>query len=231
MKVGLLLCDHVRPAFRDEFGDYPAIFQRAWSTFDFEVFAVCDGQFPSSVDICDAYIATGSSHSVYEELDWIIQLQQFIRDIHQSEKYFLGVCFGHQLLAAALGGEVKKAQSGWSVGIQTFTISQQEAWMDPFQPQLNLLMMCQDQVHVLPPNATVLASTPACPVGIFRVGQRMLGVQAHPEFSKAYDQLLMETRIDRMGAKTVEQGVASLSLPLDAEKFIQWTLRFLSALD
>lgn len=229
MKVGLLLCDHVRPAFRAEFEDYPAIFQRAWPTFDFEVFAVCDGQFPSSVDACDTYIATGSSHSVYEDLDWIIQLKQFIRDIHQSEKYFLGVCFGHQLLAAALGGEVKKAQSGWSVGIQTFTISQQEAWMDPFQMQLNLLMMCQDQVHVLPPNSRVLASTSACPVGIFRVGQRMLGVQAHPEFSRAYDKVLMEARIDRMGAETVEKAINTLSLPLDATRFIQWTVRFLSA--
>jgi len=231
MKVGLLLCDHVRPEFREEFEDYPAIFQRAWPSFDFEVFAVCDGQFPASVDICDAYIATGSSYSVYEEIDWIIQLQQLIRDIHQSEKYYLGVCFGHQLLAEALGGQVKKAQSGWSIGVQTFTISQKEAWMEPFQAELNLLMMCQDQVHVLPPNATVLASTPACPVGIFRVGNRMLGVQAHPEFSKAYDRLLMETRIDRIGAATVAKAIESLSLPLDATRFIQWTVRFLSTVD
>lgn len=229
MKVGLLLCDHVRPEFREEFEDYPAIFQRVWPSFDFEVFAVCDGQFPASVDICDAYISTGSSFSVYEELDWIIQLQQFIRDIHQSEKYYLGVCFGHQLLAEALGGQVKKAQSGWSIGVQTFTISQEEAWMEPFQSSLNLLMMCQDQVHVLPPNATVLASTPVCPVGIFRVGDRMLGVQAHPEFSKAYDKILMETRIDRMGAETVAKAIETLSLPLDATRFIQWTVRFLSS--
>ncbi len=229
MKVGLLLCDHVRPEFRNEFEDYPVMFQQAWPSFEFEVFAVCDGQFPTDATACDAYIASGSSYSVYEELDWIIRLKQLIRDIHQAERYYLGVCFGHQLLAEALGGEVKKAKSGWSVGIQTFTISQQEAWMDPFQAELNLLMMCQDQVHVLPPKATVLASTPACPVGIFRVGNRMLGVQAHPEFSKAYDRLLMETRIDRMGAATVAKAIESLSLPLDATRFIQWTVRFLSA--
>ncbi len=229
MKVGLLLCDHVRPEFRDEFEDYPVMFQEAWPSFDFEVFAACDGHLPSSAAACDAYIATGSSYSVYEELDWIIQLKQFIREIQQSEKYYLGVCFGHQLLAEALGGEVKKAQIGWSIGIQTFTIFQREAWMDPFQEQLNLLMMCQDQVHVLPPNATVLASTPACPVGIFRVGQRMLGVQAHPEFSKAYDKILMETGIDRMGEESVAKAIKTLSLPLDATRFIQWTVRFLSA--
>ena len=228
MKVGLLLCDHVMPELRDSFGDYPVIFAKAWPGFDFELFEACDGVFPPHVDSCDAYLATGSRHSVYEDLEWINQLKQFIRDIYQSDKYYLGVCFGHQLLAEALGGVVKKAESGWLVGVDTFESIKQQAWMVPFQTQLNLLMMCQDQVHVLPPDATILASTARCPVGIFQVGQRMLGVQAHPEFSKDYDQALMERRVERMGVKTVEKGIASLSLSLDAPLFCKWAAHFLT---
>ncbi len=99
--------------------------------------------------------------------------------------------------------------------------------MQPYQSNLNLLMMCQDQVQELPPNSQVLASAPTCPVGMFQVGDRMLVVQAHTEFSKAYDQLLMESRVDRMGEEVVQGGIASLDQPLDAQLFCRWSEQFL----
>ncbi|MBX2872626.1 MAG: gamma-glutamyl-gamma-aminobutyrate hydrolase family protein, partial [Saprospiraceae bacterium] len=199
MKVGLLLCDHVRTAYLDEFGDYPPMFAAAWPSFDFEVFAVCDGEFPASIRDCNAYLASGSRYSVYEKKDWIAELKTFVQEVAAKELPYLGVCFGHQLLAEALGGAVKKVESGWCVGTHSFEMKEQEDWMNPYQSSLNLLMMCQDQVQVLPSDSKVLASAPTCPVGMFQVGDRMLGVQAHPEFSKAYDQVLMETRVERMG--------------------------------
>ncbi|MEZ5042762.1 MAG: hypothetical protein R2828_22905 [Saprospiraceae bacterium] len=229
MKVGLLLCDHVNPLFSDEFGDYPEMFQDFWPTLELEVFAVCDGQFPDTVGDCEAYIATGSSYSVYERIDWIERLKGFIREIHAAGKYYLGVCFGHQLLAEALGGKVLKSNRGWSIGVHTFSILKKEAWMLPYQDTLNLLMMCQDQVEVLPPGGVLLGSTPNCPMGMFRVGTKLLGIQAHPEFSKAYDQVLMESRVDRMGEAIVRQGIASLAQPLDASLFGEWAIRFFAA--
>ena len=227
MKVGLLLCDHVRPEYQATYGDYPGMFQAAWPNFDFEVFAVCDGQFPTSVRDCEAYLATGSRYSVYEPIDWIDQAKSLVKEIAASDLPYLGVCFGHQLLAEALNGKVRKAESGWCVGVHSFELQVESSWMQPYQTNLNLLMMCQDQVQELPPNSQVLASAPNCPVGMFQVGDRMLGVQAHPEFSKAYDQLLMETRVDRMGEDVVQSGIASLDQPLDARLFCQWSEQFL----
>lgn len=228
MKVGLLLCDHVRPKYQTQFGDYPPMFAATWPSFDFEVFAVCDGEFPTSVNDCEAYLSSGSRYSVYEEHDWIVELKSLVKEIAAKELPYLGVCFGHQMLAEALGGVVKKAESGWCVGTHSFEMKEQADWMNPYQATLNLLMMCQDQVQVLPPDSIVLASAPTCPVGMFQVGDRMLGVQAHPEFSKAYDQVLMEDRVERMGATVVQEGIESLDLPLDAELFCQWSTQFLS---
>ncbi len=213
MKVGLLLCDHVRSEYLDEFGDYPAMFAAAWPSFNFEVFAVCDGEFPASVHDCTAYLASGSRFSVYEEHEWIEELKQVVQEIAAKELPYLGVCFGHQMLAEALGGAVKKAESGWCVGIHDFRMQEQANWMSPYQNTLHLLMMCQDQVQQLPPDSKILASAPTCPVGMFQVGNRMLGVQAHPEFSKAYDRVLMEDRVEKMGSTVVQAGIESLALP------------------
>lgn len=228
MKVGLLLCDHVRSEYQSAFGDYPPMFAAAWPAFDFEVFAVCDGEFPASVKDCSAYLASGSRFSVYEEHDWILELKSLVKEIAAKELPYLGVCFGHQMLAEALDGKVKKADSGWCVGIHRFEMQEQASWMNPYQASLNLLMMCQDQVQVLPPDSKVLASAPTCPVGMFQVGERMLGVQAHPEFSRPYDRVLMEDRVEKMGAAVVKAGVESLALPLDAGLFCQWSTQFLS---
>lgn len=229
MKIGLLLCDHVRPEFRDEFGDYPAMFSDFLPELEMETFAVCDNKFPDSANACDAYIATGSSYSVYENIDWIIRLKEFVQEIRAANKAYVGICFGHQMLGEALGGKVQKSENGWGVGVHTFQILEQKSFMNPFQPSVNLLMMCQDQVVEFPPNSKVIAKSAICPVGMFLVGDRMLGIQAHPEFPKAYNQTLMENRISRMGAVTVEKGIKSLDMPLDASLISQWIMGFLSA--
>lgn len=228
MKVGLLLCDHVRSTFQAEFGDLPAMFERAWPGLEWEVFPVVDGIFPAAVKDCQAYIASGSRYSVYDELAWIAQLKTTIQAIATQQIPYLGVCFGHQMLAESLGGKVQKAKTGWCVGVHTFAMQKQAEWMSPYQSKLNLLMMCQDQVMELPPNSQVLATSPACPVGMFQVGDHMLGVQAHPEFSKNYNQRLMESRVELMGAAVVTEGIASLQLPLDAALFCTWAQEFLA---
>jgi GMP synthase-like glutamine amidotransferase len=163
---------------------------------------------------------------VYDEEEWIFTLKDFLRQIYQSEKIYLGVCFGHQMLAEALGGKVEKSEVGWCVGVHTFQMLEHRSWMVPALPAVNLLMMCQDQVMQLPPDSTLLASTPDCPVAMFQVGKRMVGVQAHPEFPKKYDQALMELRVERIGAAKVALGIASLELPTHELVMAQWLKNF-----
>ncbi|MCF0039166.1 glutamine amidotransferase-related protein [Dyadobacter fanqingshengii] len=232
VKVGLLECDHVRDELRHIAGDYrqmfPALFLNVAPEWEFQFYDVCNGHFPPSVDACDIYICTGSKSSVYDQEDWITRLKAFVISIHQSQKTFIGVCFGHQILGEALGGKVEKSPAGWCVGVHRFQLTKRESWMEPFTDSFNLLMMCQDQVMTLPPDATLLAETPDCPHAMFRVGERMLGIQAHPEFPKAYDQALMELRVERIGENKVELGIASLELPTQEIMFAHWIKNFSS---
>ena len=227
MKIALLICDRVNDDLLHIQGDYPEMFFALFPTLKFEVFRVSEGHFPKDVNDFDAYMVNGSKYSVYEEMDWIIRLKDFVRDIYKYEKKYVGVCFGHQLLAEALGGKVAKTENGWCVGVHEFDILQQEKWMRPFQANIQLLMMCQDQVHLLPKESTVLATSKNCPVGMFRVGENMLGVQAHPEYSKAYDKALMELRQEKIGVAVVEEGIESLNKNVDRDLIANWILNFL----
>lgn len=203
------------------------MFQAWLPQFDFDIIEVCQGEFPNHVDQYDIYLATGSRFSVYDDITWIDQLKDFVKTIQSAKKIYIGVCFGHQMLAEALGGKVEKATVGWSVGVQSFSIQKEKAWMEPRQNPVNLLMMCQDQVKLLPPDGEILASTITCPVGMFQVGKRMLGIQAHPEFSKAYDQALMEARIEKIGLETVSEGLKSLKEPIHAPEIQKWVDKFI----
>ncbi|MCE7043495.1 glutamine amidotransferase-related protein [Dyadobacter sp. CY312] len=230
MKVGLLECDHVREELQHIAGDYrnmfPALFLQVAPDWEFEFYDVCQGQFPEYVNECDVYICTGSKSSVYDDESWIHELKEFIRQIHSSGKVFIGVCFGHQSLGEALGGKVQKSSVGWCVGVHSFDLIKQEEWMSPQISPFNLLMMCQDQVLHLPPESVLLAQTADCPNAMFRVGNNMLGIQAHPEFPKDYDKALMEIRVDRIGAEKVAAGVASLKIQTDQLLVAEWIRKF-----
>lgn len=231
MKIGLLECDHVREELLSIAGDYrqmfPALFSQVAPDWEYVFYDVCNGHFPESVEECDAYLCTGSKSSVYDDEAWIHRLKELVRTIYEKQKVYIGVCFGHQMLGEALGGKVRKSEVGWCVGVHTFEMVQVESWMEPSAETVNLLMMCQDQVQELPAGSTVLARTPDCPVGMFRVGQTMLGVQAHPEFPKVYDQALMELRVDRMGVEKVEAGIASLQKPVHELTVARWIKNFI----
>lgn len=227
MTVGLLVCDQVREEYREEFGSYPEMFQRLFPNYEFQLYNVFKGEFPASIDDCEVYMATGSSHSAYEDLAWIHQTKAFIKNLFEANKYFIGFCFGHQLMAEALGGKVEKAPVGWCVGVHAFDVYKIKSWMRPAKTQVNYLLMCQDQVMTLPENAQVLAGNKACPNAILQVGERMMSIQAHPEFSKAYDQTLMESRVERIGAETVARGIESLKMEINVPVFRQWVDSFL----
>lgn len=227
MKTGLLICDHVLDRFRPIAGGYEDMFPALFAGLELEPFYVCDGQFPASAEACDAYLCTGSKYSVYDDIGWIHRLKDFVREVHRQGKPFLGVCFGHQMMAEALGGQVKRAEVGWCIGAHTFEVVQPEDWMAPFAPNFNLLMLCQDQVVRLPPGSTVLAHTADCPVGMFRIGETMLGIQAHPEFVADYNRAMMEDRAERMGREKVRRGLISLQRPLHRELLAAWMTRFL----
>jgi GMP synthase-like glutamine amidotransferase len=232
MRVGLLECDHVAPRFRHIAGDYcdmfAALLAPAAPAATLVPFDVCNGQFPESVNTCDAYLCTGSRESAYERADWIVRLLDFVRDLHAARAPFVGICFGHQVLAEALGGRVERASSGWGVGVHEMDVVRAEPWMQPSRPACRLQYMHQDQVVLLPPGAELLGRTDHCPVAMFGIGERLLGIQAHPEFPTPYSEALISDRVDRIGADRAMHGRASLThQEVDRTLAASWIARFL----
>src|SRR5262245_3412700 len=127
MKIGLLECDDVVGRFPEVRGGYREMFAALLPGFSFEYFSAFKGELPSSSQRCDAWIAPGSKYAVYDGTPWIADLAAFIRGT-EGDKPFVGICFGHQMLAHAMGGEVKKASQGWGVGVLPLEILKQESW-------------------------------------------------------------------------------------------------------
>ncbi|SVB02287.1 uncharacterized protein METZ01_LOCUS155141, partial [marine metagenome] len=116
----------------------------------FDQLFVAEGEWPASIDDYDAYLITGSPCSVNEGHLWIEKLQQFVRDCLVSQKKLVGICFGHQLIASALGGTVKRRRDGWLLGVESFDIVDVQSWMKPIQMKCEIFHINQDHVSVLP---------------------------------------------------------------------------------
>lgn len=220
IRIGVLECDHVDDRFRSIQGDYvdmfAALFDEAAKSepghaVDVVAYDAIGGRLPASPAACDAWVVTGSRYSVYDDRPWIVALGRFVREVRDAGVPFAGICFGHQLLAHALGGRTEKAASGWGVGAI-------DTWLTPVEPLSEgrdagnpavLLYLHQDQVVALPPGAEVIARAPHCPIAGLRAGA-MVGIQAHPEFSADYLAALVGTREERIGVEATAAARKSL---------------------
>jgi GMP synthase (glutamine-hydrolysing) len=212
-------------------GGYPALFERLFARAGLGPERLVhinarEGELPGPAT-ADAYLVTGSQHSVYDPLPWIARLAEFCRSAMAAGRPVIGICFGHQLLAHFFGGRVAPASAGWQIGVQRYQVTQRRAWLAPAASQFELLASHQDQVVALPPGARVLAASARCPVAAFELGPLAVGVQGHPEFTRAYARDLFETRRAQIGDAVCDAAASGLAAPLSADLVTGWLCNFI----
>ncbi len=231
MKLGILKCDSVSDIFVAKHGQYLEMFasllRPAAPDIELIVFDAENEILPSDIHAVDAYLITGSRHGVNDGFPWIAQLEDFVRTLHLAQKKVIGICFGHQLIAKALGGTVIKSPKGWGVGMSQNQILQQAAWMNPSRTEFNLLVSHQDQVIELPQGAQILAGSEFCPNYMMQIGSHFFSVQGHPEFTKEYSRDLMVSREDDVDQMLFVRAMNSLQLHEDDELIAQWIINFI----
>ena len=233
MKLGILRTDAVRPELKLEYGEYPdmfiALLRHSDPNLEYAVYDVELGQYPADIDEVDAYLITGSKSSVYEDKPWIVELMEFVRELNRRHKKLLGFCFGHQLVAQALGGKTERSAKGWGVGLHTHRFTTVPSWHDQGDVDLNILVSHQDQVVAVPHSARVLAGSEFCENAVCQIGDHILTFQGHPEFVPQYSRELLSIRRERIGEAAYAAGVSSLSGIAQGQRVGRWVLNFLDA--
>ncbi|WP_281648002.1 GMP synthase [Parendozoicomonas sp. Alg238-R29] len=231
MKIGILQCDDVQEQLQPEHANYPEMFQELFLKEDpscsFATYRVLDGVLPQSTEECDVWLITGSRYSAYDQLEWIPALLNFVRLLNREKRKLVGICFGHQIIAEALGGKVTLSEKGWGVGMSFNPVVKQKSWMQPSSNHLNLLVSHQDQITTLPENAEILAASDFCPHYMVQYGDHFLSIQGHPEFTSNYSKDLMLSRQGRIPDESIKKGLESLSSSPDLQLSSQWLLNFM----
>jgi len=214
MKIAILETGRINEAIAARFDRYPQMFRTMFAQagaddLDLVTVPVIDGEIPASVDDFDGYLVTGSAAGVYDDFDWIAPLMAFLRDAHAADKPLVGICFGHQVIAQALGGHTEKWHGGWGLGVYDVALDQTPDWM-PRDNSVRLIHLHQDQVVRLPEDAKRIGSNDFCANAMFHIGDNVFCMQGHPEFTPDYTAALMDARVDIMGQERVAEATRSL---------------------
>jgi len=226
MKLAILETGRPPGNLAQEFGDYPSMFERMLgSEFQAESFDVQAGELPERRNGHAAYLITGSPAGVYDPLPWIAPLQEFIRSANGAR--MVGICFGHQVMAEALGGRVEKSDKGWGAGLHRYAVARRESWMDG-ETEIAAPASHQDQVMVQPPNTEVTLASSFTPyAGLAWTDRPAISFQFHPEFSPGFAKALIEQRYDIV--PDPDSAIASLDAPNDNASVARWIRNFLKS--
>ena len=191
MTIHLLVCDYFSDEMPEWEPSFPNFFVRMFNSAAgtepvYRLYDVQNGQLPLQLCRGELYVITGARASAYDNDPWITALKDFIKRAQEHGVPMVGICFGHQLLAQALGGRVEQAAKGWGAGIRTSRIvdEEMERWFGG--SELRLFYNHHDQVTLLPPKAQLLATSPFCPIEAFKIGSNIIGFQGHPEYTRRY---------------------------------------------
>lgn len=229
-RIGILEVGRPPETLAAEHGDYPAFVRRWLQGVDaeFRTWAVLDGELPAAPEEADLWIITGSRFGTYEDHPWIAPLEAFIRACRDRGVRMFGICFGHQIIAQALGGVVRRAEVGWGLGVTPYRV---ESWplAGPHPEQVKIQAYHRDQVVEAPPGAVRTLTAGYCPIaGLWYPGFAFT-VQGHPEFPATYAEELIEARRGTVLSEAeAARGLGTVRDPADADVVAALLARFLT---
>lgn len=233
MKLTLLHVGLTPPAMQDDFSTYPPQFQNmfedAGAEMTFDSIYVLEGEpFPSIASV-EGVVITGSAAGVYEDHEWMAPLRDFIKQAYAAKIPMLGVCFGHQIMADALGGHVGLSEKGWGLGRQEYVVNDIAGAQTALGENIAIAASHKDQVKVPPADAEVFLSSPFAPnAGLVYKNGAAISVQPHPEFGLEFSRGLVELRRNNpLSDEEVRAMDATLDAPVDNTKMAKYLAQFL----
>lgn len=232
MKVTIIETGRAPGRLSEDFPRYPRMFEALLSAADaglrFETVSLVEGEALPDVAACEGVLITGSPAGVYDATPWMEPLRRFVRAAFAVETPMVGVCFGHQIIADAMGGDVRKSEKGWGVGRHTYQLLQHRPWMAGAGASVSLAVSHQDQVITPPEGAVTLARSAHTEHAMLAYAQApVMSLQGHPEFGDDFVAALYAARRGRLSDAQVDGAIASLGRAHDNARVGQWMASFL----
>lgn len=227
LRIGLLQCDSLDAPHAAIDGDYDVLVADlvGGDGVAVEAYRVDLGEFPTSVTSCDGWVVSGSRHGVEDDLEWITSLTSFVGRAVERDRPVAGICFGHQVVAAALGAPVGRADVGWNIGAIDYQLTATAPGeQGGAGTEFALIASHRDQVLGLPDGADLLATSERCPIAGFTLDEHVVTVQGHPEFTPALATSLYRARSRSLEPAEVDRAIATLTTPLANERVGAWML-------
>ncbi len=230
MNIAVLVCSNDRSDFSARFPNdgekVRALLSPLRPDWTFTIYAVTDGDFPAEGSAHDGFVITGSPASVHDGHDWIKRLLALIVELNERERPTVGLCFGHQAVAEALGGGVGNNRDGWVLGTARTTFTDKRDWMTPAADTVDLYAAHREQVTALPPGAQALGQADESPLAAFAIGRHIMTTGYHPEMTFDFIDGLIDEIEDTVGPRVAARAREQIKQTPDGEVFARWMVNF-----